>query len=293
MRCRVILCCLLLTSACAQPDRSTPGRPDVVASFYPIYEAARYIGGQRVSVTNLTAPGAEPHEIELTPKQVDRIIDANLVLYFGRGFQPAVEDAVKRSDGIRVDLLRTTKLHATDGDADEIDPHIWLDPHAWTGVIPRIAAALSNADPDGSSVYQKNGAAYAALVGELDDEFRDGLDGCERDEVVTSHAAFAYLAERYGLEQLSIAGVSPEAEPTPKRLGELSDIVKDKGVTTIFTETLLSPKIADALAREAGVKTAVLDPIEGLTREAADAAEDYFSVMRDNLAALRDALGCP
>ncbi|MGQ0616095.1 MAG: metal ABC transporter solute-binding protein, Zn/Mn family [Acidimicrobiia bacterium] len=288
------------------PSASSSGPVAVVTGFYPLAEAASRVGGDRVAVANLTPPGAEPHDIELTSRQVDSIEDATLVLYLGEGFQPAVEEVAARSGGIAVDLLDGQDLldgtgHGHDeaeaeagheGEGDGADAHVWLDPSRMEGIVERVRDALIEADPDGADAYRANADRYRAELAELDRDFATGLADCERDAIVTSHAAFGYLADRYGLTQDALAGLSPESEPDPQRLAELADEVRAEGVTTIFYESLVAPDLAETLAREAGVGTAVLDPIEGLTDDQVAAGATYESVMRENLVALRSALGC-
>jgi zinc transport system substrate-binding protein len=265
----------------------------VVASFYPLAEVLSRVGGDRVAVTNLTPPGVEPHDIELTPRQVDRLEDADVVVYLGRGFQAAVEDVAERRDGSTVDLFDNIE---PDADADpgesEADPHVWLDPTLLAEAVDVVADALAEASSRDADLFSDNAKAYKAELEALDVEFADGVASCERREIVTSHAAFFYLARRYGLTQLPIAGLSPEAEPDADRLATLADEIETRGVTTVFYEELVSPEVAETLAREAGVATAVLNPIEGLSEEDVAAGKDYAAVMRDNLAALREALGC-
>jgi zinc transport system substrate-binding protein len=295
----VMLLLVLTVAACGHDRNPRAGsagavRPQVVASFYPVDEAARRVGGDRVTVLNLTPAGAEPHDLELSPKQVDLIEGAELVLYLGHGFQPGVEKVAGRTKGKAVDLLDGLPLTAA---ADEegkpsSDPHVWLDPVLMEQVVGQVERALASVDPRGQAAYAANAAAYRADLIRLDGEYRRGLEHCQRRVIVTSHAAFGYLAKRYGLEQVAVAGLSPESEPDPKRLGEIADLVRRSGSTTVFTETLVSPKIADTLAREAGVRTAVLDPIEGLTPDEVKAGKTYLSVMEDNLHALQAALGC-
>jgi zinc transport system substrate-binding protein len=295
----VVVVFVLLLAACSQSSggAASEGKVAVVASFYPIYEAAQRIGRDRVQATNLTPAGAEPHDLELTPKQVDQILDAEVVLYMGGGFQPAVEETVQeRSNGVTVDLLAALSSHLRKIEGEEslpggTDPHMWLDPVLMASIADEVGAALTRADPAGATEYQRDAEAYGAEIEALNQEFKDGLQDCARHVIVTAHAAFGYLAARYGLTQEAIA-VSPEAEPDPKRLAELADLVRREGVTTIFTEELVSPRIAETLAREAGVKTAVLNPLEGLTPEELTRGESYVSVMRQNLSTLRVALGC-
>lgn len=296
----VVAVFVLVLASCSQSSggAASNGKISVAANFYPVYEAVQRIGGDRVQATNLTPAGAEPHDLELTPKQVDQILDADLLLYMGGGFQPAVEETVQdRSDGVTVDLLSALSSHLRKIEGEEslpggTDPHVWLDPMLMAAIANEVGAALARADPAGASEYQQTAAAYGADLEALHQEFSAGLSDCDRSVIVTAHAAFGYLVARYGLTQESIAGVSPEAEPDPKRLAELADLVMREGITTIFTEELVSPRVAETLAREAGVQTAVLNPLEGLTPEELTRGEDYASVMRQNLSTLRVALGC-
>jgi zinc transport system substrate-binding protein len=260
---------------------SGDGRVSVVASFYPLVDATRGVGGDRVDVANLTPAGVEPHDIELNPRQLDRIASADLMFYVG-GFQPAVEDAARLTPNA-VDLRA-----GLDG-AEADDPHVWLDPVLFGQVVEGIEAALIEAEPAGADAYRAGADDYRRRLDELDAELRSGLAECDSRLIVTSHKAFGYLARRYGLEEVAISGLSPDAEPDPRRLAELADLVRSRGVTTIFTEELVSPEVAETLAREAGVTTAVLNTIEGVENEGED---DYFSLMGENLATLQTALGC-
>jgi zinc transport system substrate-binding protein len=279
------------------------GRLDVVASFYPMADAAEKVGGERVTVTNLTPVGAEPHDIELSPRQVDHLADADLVVYVGTALQPAVAEIASRRKTGRVDVLDRIRLKAGASAAiaaqegihhakRDVDPHFWLDPTLMDKAVDEVTAGLSAVSPDDAATFRANANAYKQQLETLDTDMRAGLADCDRHVIVTSHAAFFYLARRYGLTQLAIAGVSPDAEPNADRLAELTDVIKAKGITTVFFEELVSPKVSETLAREAGVRTAVLSPLEGLSRSERDAGKDYVAVMRDNLAALRLALGC-
>jgi zinc transport system substrate-binding protein len=271
------------------------GRPRVVAAFYPLFEAAQRVGGDRVVLRNLTPAGSEPHDLELNSRQVDQIEDAAVVLFLGRGFQPALEKAAERARGTKVDVLGALGDLRPAGAGDdklEVDPHVWLDPMLLKAIVGEVAGALATADPANRAAYEANARAYSAELDELDADFTAGLATCQRRVIVTAHAAFGYLAGRYNLTQDAIAGLEPESEPSPQRLADLARKVKADGTTTIFHETLVSPKVAESLAREAGVRTAVLDPIEGLTDADAKAGRTYVSAMRENLSALRQALGC-
>ena len=261
---------LLALVGCGGTDTSSS--ESVVAAFYPLAWAAEQVVPEGTEVVNLTPPGAEPHDVELSPRDVETVRSARLVIYVGGGFQPAVEDAVSEREGPSFDVL--------DGASD---PHVWLDPARFA----HIAAELGR-----RAGRPRAGEELAATLSELDASYRAGLRRCGRNALVTSHAAFGHLATRYGLTGLSLSGSSPEAEPTARELERLIDDVRASGATTVFTEPLVSDSAAETVARETGAQLAVLDPLEGLSKERLAAGEDYLSVMRDNLAALREALGC-
>ena len=273
----------LLVAGCGAAEGSN-GRTSVVAGFYPLAYAAEQVGGSRVDVTNLTPPGAEPHDVELTPQEVGHIQTADVVLYLSHGFQPAVEQAVGSASGKRVDALGGIGLRDGAGDeSGKTDPHVWLDPVLYARVVKKIGAALGR---------PRRAAVLAQRVRALDGVYRAGLADCQRRDFVTSHAAFGYLAARYRLHQVPITGIDPESEPSPQHLQELIGLVRREHVGTVFFERLVSPRLAETVARDAGVKTAVLDPIEGLTPSEQDRGFTYFTLMRQNLRELRAALGC-
>lgn len=282
----------LTLAGCARSTAGA-GQVSVVASFYPLAEVASEIGGGRVHVTNLTPAGTEPHDLELTTDQVDAVLDADLVLYLGQGFQPAVQDAVRRSRARALDLLQGLPVVERPGDGTGLDPHVWLDPELLIEITRRVERTLAQIDPGDAGSYAAAAADYEDRLGNLDTSFREGLSGCAGRVLVTTHAAFGYLASRYSLRQVAIAGLAPEAEPDPRRLADIADLIRRAGVTTIFTETLVAPDIAETLARETGAHTALLDPIEGLTRDQEAAGATYISLMNDNLVTLREGLGCP
>ena len=285
-------------TACASStgsDGASSGALSVVAAFYPVQEAAQRVGGTLVDVTNLTPPGVEPHDLELSPDQVESIATADVVLYVGEGFQPAVEDALGDAEGVTVDLLAgLPTVEPPDGSPEglAVDPHVWLDPVLYVRMVDEVRAALAKAAPDDASTFRTKADAFTNEITQLADDYRTGLASCDRTLIVTNHAAFGYLAAEYGLTQEAITGLAPDAEPSAQRLSELKDLVSREGVTTIFTEDLVSPKVAETLADEAGVQTAVLHTLEGLTDEELAAGDDYGSQMRENLSTFRSALGC-
>jgi zinc transport system substrate-binding protein len=280
----VLAAVAIALAGCGGSDRG-PGGESVVAAFYPLAYAAEQVGGDGVDVRNLTPAGAEPHDLELTPGDVRDIQGADLVLYLGEGFMPGLEQAIAGRDGRSLDVLdgQTLASATSEGGESAPDPHVWLDPIRYSAMARAIGAALG-----------REAAAddLAKRLEALDAELHRGLATCERRQIITSHAAFGYLARRYGLEQVPLEGLSPEAEPSAHGIEQLVRLVKGSGATTVFFETLVSPKLARTVAREAGAQTAVLNPIEGLTGDDIDRGADYFSLMRDNLGALRKALGC-
>jgi zinc transport system substrate-binding protein len=286
----------LAATACEPGTASGGDPPSVIGTFYPLAEAAERVAGEHAVVRNLTPPGVEPHDLELAPDDLETLATAEVVVFVGGGFQPAIEDALGGVDGIAVDALEAAgdPLATTGGEdpGPASDPHVWLDPNRYARVVSAVADALTRSDPSHADEFRANAQAYLRELSDLDRAFREGLSACEQRTIVVSHAAFAYLADAYGLDQEAITGVSPEAEPDPKRLAELRALVEQDGLTTIFTEELVSPKVAETLANEAGVRTAVLNPLEGLTQEQSQAGEGYVSLMRGNLETLRDALGC-
>lgn len=313
--------CALVLAACGSGgsgDGGADGKISVVASFYPLQYVAERVAGDRADVTNLTAPGGEPHDLELSPRQVAAVQDADLVVYQDE-FQSAVDDAVKEADrepGTTVDsadgvdrIEESEEAHAEEGEEhgheehgeDEhggeeghdhggVDPHLWLAPTNLEPLTEHVRDALVKIDPDHADEYEANAAALVKDLQALDAEYSAGLKSCTVRDIVTSHAAFAYLARAYDLVQVPIAGIDPSTEPSAAQLATISDLVKRDGITTVFTETLVSPAVARTVAREAGVQTATLDPIEGLSKDTAD--EDYLSIMRSNLAELQKANSC-
>ncbi|HEY9289755.1 MAG TPA: metal ABC transporter substrate-binding protein [Microlunatus sp.] len=296
---------LLLVAGCGAASGtgsggSQSGQLKIVASFYPFQFVAERVAGSHASVENLTKPGAEPHDLELTPKQVGSITDADLVLY-EQHFQAAVDEAVEQSGNKNVlDTSTVVPLedHGPLGEGDDhdhagdanLDPHVWLDPNNMIKISNAVADKLAAVDPGHAADYRKNAGKLSGQLRQLDVSYRKGLKTCQRSEFVTSHAAFGYLAERYRLQQISISGLSPDTEPSPARIAEVQQEISKYDVTTIFYETLASPAVAESIARDLDLKTDVLDPIEGITDQSR--GTDYLSVMKANLTALQKANGC-
>ncbi len=272
----------------------------VVATFYPLSFAAEQIGGPQVSVTNLTKPGVEPHDVELTPADVATLEQAALVVYL-KGFQPAVDAAVTRRPATALDVSGSARLTALapagneepadeHGHAEATDPHFWLDPTRYRDVAAAMAQRFAALDPTHAAQYQARATAFQAKLTALDTEFRQGLKSCASTNLVTSHSAFGYLASAYGLTQRGITGLSPEAEPNPQTMAAVTTFIKANKVSTVYSETLVNPALAEAVARESGASLKVLDPIEGLTNSSP--GRDYFEVMRANLTTLKAGQQC-
>lgn len=258
---------------------------DIVSSFYPAEFLAKKIGGSQVSVTTLTEPGVEPHDLELSPRQTALLSEADLVVYL-RELQPAVDEAIAQS-GART-AVEISAL--TDGAADRHrgDPHLWLNPLRYAEAAQGVGAKLREVDPDHEDLYRKNTEALVERLRTLDRQFTDRLADSRGKTFITNHAAFGHLAQRYGLKEEAIAGIDPESEPSAARMRQLHQVAKRERVNTVFFETLASDKTARTLADDLGLRTDVLDPIEGITPTSR--GDDYFAVMRANLTALHRAL---
>ena len=288
----------------AGPTAAPSGALTVSTSFYPIQYLAQAIGGEHVAVTSVTPTNVEPHDFELSPKDVTALSASSLVLYVS-GFQPSLDDALAQVSGPAVvDLAGSVDLVHHDGVEEEheegateaahdhgaaaaLDPHFWLDPVRMQAAAKAVEAALAQADPAHADDYAANLDTLNATLADLNTSYSTGLGHCERTTFVTSHAAFGYLADRYGLTQASISGVDPESEPSPAELAEVKKVVESTGTTTIFTEELVSPETAQAVAAETGAQTRVLSPIESAPEDG-----DYAGTMRTNLEELRTALSC-
>lgn len=295
----VVLALLALTGCAGSgaPAGTTPtGAVTIAVAFYPFAFVAERVGGAQASVANLTAPGAEPHDIELTPRQVASLSTVDLVVYQS-GFQPAVDTAITQATPRRtvdtasfLTLLTGSATDYSGGPTDAKDPHTWLDPRNMVAITEHVRDALIDVRPAGKDAFTANAAALIADLTALDADYRTGLARCAITPFVTSHAAFGYLATAYGLEQVAIRGLEPDTEPTAARIAEVQQLATANHVTTIFFETLVSPAVAQSVAKDLGLRTEVLDPIEGITADSR--GSDYLAVMRSNLAALRTANQC-
>jgi zinc transport system substrate-binding protein len=271
------------------PTSSIP----VVVTFYPLAEFTRQVGGDLVTVRNLTPAGTEPHDFDPSPKDLVAIQTAKLFVYNGAGIEVWLDKATN-------DIQKKTTLVETVAGIDLLggqddtrhDPHVWLDPLLAAQQVENIKNGLIAVDPTHAAVYTENATKYQQQLSVLDSDFREGLSTCKSRSIVTSHNAFAYVAKRYDLTVKSISGLSPDEEPSPKKLAEVVQFTKTNEVKYIFFETLVSPKLAETIAQETGAQILVFNPLEGLTEEEEVAGKNYISVQRENLEALHTALGC-
>ena len=284
----VVIFTLFLSGCGSQPAGSKQGgKLKVVASFYPMAEFARQVGGDQVTVTTLIPDGVEPHEWEPTAKDLSGIKDAGLFIYNG-GVEPWAPKAVNAIGADKVRALEAGRGHLELN--GHLDPHLWLSPKQAQLEVNAIRNGLIQADPAHKDAYTANAAAYIGKLQQLDKQLTAIVKTAKRKEFVTTHAAFGHLAADYGLRQLSILGISPEAEPSPAELTQLVNLVQEKNIKYVFFETLVSPKVAQTLAAETKAQTLVLNPLEGLTREERAAGADYLSVMEQNIKNLQLAL---
>jgi len=278
-------------------DSAQTNKIKVTTSFYPLYFFTQQIGGDKANIVNITPAGAEPHDYEPTALDVARIEGSKLLVLNGGGLEAWGNDIQKN-----IDPKKTAMVVAGEGLADQqatgdrqttaADPHFWLDPPLAEKMTEKITRGFEEVDPANKSYYESNAAALQSKLIELDAAYREGLSNCGKKSIVTSHAAFGYLANTYGFNQISIAGLSPNAEPSPQRLADVAKFAKDNDVQYIFFESLVSPKLSQTIATEIGARTLVLNPIEGLSDEELKQGKNYFTEMRNNLANLRIALQC-
>jgi zinc transport system substrate-binding protein len=287
------------------PTSSDDTRTSVVTSFYPLDFLAESIAGDAATVSTITPTGVDAHDFEPSPRDIAQVTDADVFLFQGAGVDPWAEDI--EIDGTVIEMIDTVEAregeeHEHEGEEHEgeehehdhgdIDPHTWLDPVLMQAHATAVSDALRTEDADNAETYTNNAQQVIDELVRLDEDFANGLATCEQNTIVVSHDAFGYLADRYGFETRSIAGLSPSDDPSAKELAELTELVEEEGITYIFTETLVSARLAETVANETGAQILTLNPLEGLTQEQIDNGENYFSVMRQNLDALKTGLAC-
>jgi zinc transport system substrate-binding protein len=285
-----VLSLAVILIGCERPPGPS-GKMLVAASIYPVYEFSRHVAGDRADVVSLVPPGVEPHDWEPSPQDVIEAQKARLFVYSGAGLEPWAEKLIAGGAG------RGAVVNATEGiellaSGGSKDPHVWLDPALARAQVELIRRGFERADPANARAYADNARAFGTELAALDQAFAAGLADCARRDVVTAHAAFAYLTRRYGLNQIPLMGLAPESEPSPAELAGLTRAARSRQVQYVFFETLVSARLAEALAREIGAGTLVLNPIEGVTQADAAAGRGYIALMQANLANLRTGLGC-
>ncbi len=272
------------------------GKLLAVTSFYPLYFFSQQIGGDKVDVTNVVPSGAEPHDYEPTAQDMARMEKADLIVLNGGGFEAWGDRIGKNLSSKNTVVVRASEglmtRVATGESSLTMDPHVWIDPVFAKRMVENIASGFERVDPENASYYRGNADSLIGKLSNVDAAYRNGLRVCATRNIITSHSAFGYLAAEYGLNQVSIAGLSPDAEPSPSQLAIIAQFAKTNNVQYIFFESLASPKLSQTIATEIGAKTLVLNPIEGLSEENIARGEDYFSVMRENLENLQTALQC-
>lgn len=297
-----VLALSMLLTGCAD-KKVEDGKLKVMASFYPVYDFAVKVGGDKVTVTNMVPAGTEPHDWEPDTRDITNLEEADVFVYSGAGMEHWVDDVLESLDNKKLitaeasDGITLMEGHEDEeeeskeeDDHGEFDPHVWLAPENAKKEMENIKNALAEADPENKEYYEENYKTYAEKFDELDNKFKETLSPIPDKVIVVSHEAFGYLCDAYGIAQMGIEGLSPDSEPDPKRMAEVIDFVKDNQVKTIFFEELVSPKVAETIAKETGAKTEVLNPLEGLSDEEINAGEDYFSVMEKNLEVIKEAL---
>ncbi|HHW03888.1 MAG TPA: zinc ABC transporter substrate-binding protein [Thermoanaerobacterales bacterium] len=267
------------------PEGVDSDRPVIYTTFYPLYDFTKKIAGDKAQVESIIPAGVEPHDFEPSPRQIAEIYDARVFVFLGGDMEPWAQklEGQLRGRGITV-------VEAGKDLIENHDPHIWLDPVLAKEMALRIYEAVASADAGNKSYYEENFNKLASGLDELDKNYRENLSDLNKKDFITSHEAFGYMAKRYGLRQISIKGLSPQEEPSPKKMADLAELCRQKDIKYIFFETLASPKLSETLAREVGARTMVLNPIDGLTPEEIKAGADYFSIMQKNLENLKKAL---
>ncbi len=306
------------SNSTAGSETSGTSKLHIITSFYPMEEFTSKVAGNLADVEVLIPPGTEPHDWEPTPQDIAKMTEANMIVYNGAGMEGWIDQVkdslgsngpvlVEASKGVQILEGTEEEDHEHEGEAGDhseeaadhseeghdhggFDPHVWLSPKQAQTEVKNIEAALVQLDPTHADQYKQNADAYIKELTQLDNDYKTGLSSAKRKDFITQHAAFAYMARDYGLTQVPISGLSPEQEPTAAQMAKVVDFAKQHNVKTIFFETLVSPKIAETIANEVGAKTAVLNPLEGLTDDQVKAGENYITVMRENLKGLEQAL---
>ena len=304
-----IIVCLIILSGCSNEKQMRDetsdegsGKLQIITTFYPMYYFAKQVTGNVANVEMLIPNGVEPHDWEPTSKDMIKIQEADVFIYNSRYFETWTEKVLNSIDSSNVKVVEASKgielmdssieedQHDHEGSAATKDPHVWLSPVLAKNEVDNIAKIIEKADPKNKEQYEKNADTLKTKLIALDRLYKETIDKAPRKEVVTQHAAFGYLAKQYGLTQIPIAGLSPDAEPSLTKMAELTKIMKEKNISVVYFESLTSSKVAQTLAHETGAKTEVLNPLEGLTKDEQEQGLDYIGIMEKNLEALKVSL---
>lgn len=288
---------MLLTIGCSNNKQNSNGKIKIYTSIYPLYDFATKVGGDKVDVTNLVPAGTEPHDWEVSTSDIVNLERADMLIYNGAGIEnwtDKVTNSLENKDIVYVKTSEGLDLHkASEKDKDK---HVIYDPHTWLSIenakheMENIKNALVKYDPDNAHYYEKNYSTYKKKFDELNKKYSDTLDPIKNKSIIVAHEAFGYLCSEYGIKQIGIEGLNPDSEPDPAKMAKIIKFAKENNVKTIFFEELVSPKVANTIAKEINAKTKVLNPLEGLSEEQINKGEDYFSVMEQNLQALHSAM---
>lgn len=287
----LILLVSLVLGGCSRlgADQGDPGKVDkslrIYTTFYPLYDFTSKIGGDRVQVVNMVPPGVEAHDFEPSPRQIADLGQGQALIYLG---EPMDSWAAKLAKDLKTKDLEV--LEAGQGLIKDNDPHIWLDPSLAGELSSRILDLLIKLDGANEDYYRENFKVLEEDLAELHRHYKEGLKDVARRDLVVSHAALGYLVDSYDLNQIPITGLSPQEEPSPRKMAELSDLLREKEISYIFFEELASPKLAETLAKEVGAELLVFNPLDGVSQEDLDSGEDYFSIMEKNLENIKKAL---
>lgn len=304
---------MLVAGACSiqqRPQTSAEERDGkllVYASIYPMYDFAQKIGGDKIDLRMMVPPGAEPHDWEPTAKIMAQMEKADVFIYNGANMEMWADKLVKSISSEKLKVVEASsgvslikledheegeygKHEGEEDNHGDYDPHVWLDPMRALKQAENIKNAFVAADEENMEFYESNFNEFANKLRELDQKYREELKDRKLNEIVVAHAAFGYLADRYGLEQISVSGLTPQEEPSAAKMAQITELVREHGIKYIFFETLTSPKLAKVIANETGAKTAVLNPVGGLTKDEIEEGKGYISIMEDNLEILKKAL---
>ena len=296
----VVIIGLGIFFAIRKNDTKDASKIQATASFYPLYEFTKAVGGQYVQASSMTPPGAEPHDYEPSAKELANAHSSQVFVYVGGSFEPwankfATDFSGKKvvaTDAVQLEHLGHQEEEAETHEHDDMDPHFWLDPVLAQQVVNAIANKMSEADPKHTQQYRQNAAAYNQKLAALDNAYKTGLENCSERTIIATHDAYNYLAHRYNFNVIPITGISPEDEPSAGRMAEIADTVRQQNISYIFFESLVSSQLADTISQETGAKTLVLDPIEGVRREDQQAGKNYITIQEQNLKNLQLAMAC-